>query len=113
MKVNLTHNGKPLIEPKCVAVLSTVNPTLHFQLETNEINLDIIKDIKNNYISLTNSGSFLLMETREKVYFFNTTSIFHKLASNFRFAITLMNEDQSRNKEYDDLYLRLRVEGFK
>ncbi len=113
MKINLTHNGKPIIEPKFKAVLSQTKPALHFQLETNENHISIIKDIKQNFVTLNNSGSFFFLETKEKTYFFNTMSFYKQIPSNFIFAITLINSDESRNTEFDNLYLSFNVNGFK
>lgn len=113
MKINLKHNGKPIIEPKFKAVLSQTKPALHFQLETNEYNVNIIKDIKQNFVNLNNSGSFFFLETKEKTYFFNTMSFYKQIPNDFIFAITLINNDDSRNIQFDNLYLSFKVTGFK
>lgn len=113
MKVQLTHNKKLIIEPKFKAVLSQTKPALHFQLETNEYNISIIKDIKQNFVNLNNSGSFFFLETKEKTYFFNTMSFYEQIPNNFIFAITLINNDGSRNIHFDNFYLSFNVKGFK
>lgn len=113
MKVNLTYNGKPVIEPEFKAVLSQTKSALHFQLKTNENNINIIKDIKENFVNLNNSGSFFFMETKDNIYFFSTMSFFDQIPSDFIFAITLINDDNSRNIQFDNLYLSFNVKGFK
>ena len=109
MKINLTFNNKPVIEPKSLAGFCDEPSTLHFQLETNEDNINIIKDIKDNFVSIKNSNSFFFIETNKTVYFFSGNSFYHRLKSSFEFAVVLMNEDKSINQNFNDYYLFFNV----
>ena len=109
MKINLKHNGKPIIEPKSLVGFCSEPSILHFQLETNEDNINIIKDIKQNFVNIQNSNSFFFIETIKNVYFFSGNSFYSRLKSSFEFAVILMNEDKSLNQEFNDYYLFFNV----
>jgi hypothetical protein len=109
MKVNLTHNGKPVTEPKSTIAFCSEPAIIQAQLETNDINIDIIKDIKENFVTLHKSDSFFFIETKEKSYFISTNSFYSKLPSSFQFVVVLINEDESLNEYYDDYYLAFRI----
>lgn len=113
MKVNLTHNGKPLIEPKCMLAFCSEPAVIQAQLETNDINIRIIKDIKENFITLNKSGSFFFIETKEQSYFISVHAFSSELPSSFQFVVVLVNEDESLNEDYDNDYLAFRIKGFK
>lgn len=113
MNINLTHNGKPLISPKTLIGLGLESSSLYFQLETNEDNINIIKDIKKNFINLTNSGAFIFYETKNTVYLFNTTKLYNQIKNSFIIGVVLMNSDTSVNEDFDDEYLFFIVDGFK
>lgn len=105
MKTNLTYNNKPVIEPKCLLASSSDNSSLCFSLITNEENINIIKDMKNNFYSVGNSRTFFFIETHDKCYFYNCTKLSNTLLKNFSFCIVLINDDNSLNQDYIDLYL--------
>lgn len=113
MNVNITYNDKPLIEPKFIAGLNQINPTLNIKLETNDNNIEIIKDIKDNFVTLNSHNSFFFMETKEKVYAFSCLSFFNKIPNNLIFVITLINEDKTRNEIFDHLYISIDIQGLK
>jgi len=112
MKINLTYNNKPLIEPKSLVGFCPEPSTLHFQLDTNEDNINIIKDIKHNFIKINSNNSFFFIETTKNVYFFSGNSFYSRLKSSFEFAVILMNEDKSINQEFNDDYLFFNVSDY-
>ena len=105
MKINLTHNNKKIIEPEYFLSFYQNPCGLHFKLETNEDNVNIIKDIKNNLMNINLSLSFFFVETKNNVYFFKATSFKDKITNNFEFAVLLVNEDESLNQDFNDDYL--------
>lgn len=105
MKVNLTYNNKSITEPKCFLSFYENPCGLHFQLETNNDNIQIIKDIKNNLININLSLSFFFVETKDNVYFFKATNFKNKLTNPFEFAVLLINSDKSINQDFNNDYL--------
>ncbi len=112
MKINLTYNNKPLIEPKSLIAFCTEPPILQIQLETNEYNINIIKDIKQNFVTLHNSGALFYIETKDNVYFASANCFYVDLPQSFQFVIVLINDDESINENYKSLYLPFRINGF-
>lgn len=113
MKINLTFNNKKIIGPKNMAAISTEYSYVYLHLETNEDNINIIKDIKENFITLHNSSSFIFIETKDNVYSFNTMSFYERIPNNFDFSVVLMDDNKTRNKNFDNLYLSFEITGFK
>lgn len=113
MKINLTFHNKRIISPKNMAAISTEYSYLYLHLDTNEDNINIIKDIKENFITLHNSSSFIFIETKDNVYSFNTVSFYDRLPNTFDFSVVLMDENKKRNIQFDNFYLSFEITGFK
>lgn len=113
MKINLTYNNKPLIEPLSLIAFCSEPPVIQVQLQTNENNILTIKDIKDNFINLHNSGAFFYIETKNNVYFISVNGFYDSLPKSFQFVVLLINEAKLINEDYSSFYLPFRINGFK
>lgn len=105
MKINLTFNNKPLIEPKSLISYNENSSSVYFLLETNEDNIKIMNDMKNNFFNISSTRTIFFIESNDKCYSFNFTSLNLNTSKKIDFFILLVDEENKLHKDFKDLYL--------
>lgn len=105
MKINLTYNNKPLIEPKSLISYNQNSSSVYFLLETNDDNIKIINDMKNNFFNISSTRTIFFIESKDKCYSFNFTSLNLNTSNKLDFFIILIDENKKLNQKYKELYL--------
>ena len=105
MKVNLTYNNKPITEPKFLVSYNENSSSVYFLLKTNEDNIKIMHDMKNNFFNIINTRTMFFIESNNCCYSFNFTSLNINTSNNLDFFIVLVDEENKLHSEYKNLYL--------